>query len=162
MSKTKIYILFSNPREETDYNIISFTTDVYKVLEDCKKYELDLIYEEEKGENLTVELIEDKKYIDFQYTEGERYVLTTFESDIPSDREMYAVFANGYEKYFWDADLMGLFLSKETAVNTIISEVSKNYEEEGEIDNYRNLLKDGDSICDLEFTNWDIIKLKIE
>ena len=57
---------------------------------------------------------------------------------------------------------MGLFSSKETAVNTIISEVSKNYDEEGEIDNYRNQLKDGDSICDLEFTNWDIIKVKIE
>ena len=161
MSKTKIYILFSNPREETDYTIICVSTDVNKVLDECRKYNLDWYYEDEKGEPLTVELIEDKKYIDFQYIEGERYVLTTFETDFPSNREMYAVFANGYEKYFWEADLMGLFSSKETAVNTIISEVSKNYDEEEEIEGYRNKLIDSDSICDLDFTYWNIIKVKI-
>lgn len=138
------------------------TTNVNKVLEECREYELDSYYEDEKGEPLTIKLIESEKFIDFQYIEGERFVLTTFETDIPADRELYAIFANGYEKYFWEAELKGLFSTKEEAVNRIITEVSRNYDEEEEIESYRNLLKESDSICDLDFTNWDIIKVKVD
>ena len=168
MNNSKVYILFSHPSEEADYFIICVTTDVNQVLKECKDFELDLEFEEDKGEVLTIELINSKKYIDFGYMDGERYVLETLETTIPSNREMYAVLANGNEIYFWEAALKGLFPTKNEAVNSIILEISRDdndeYKENDEydIEQCRKMLTEYDRATDMDFTYWNIIKVKVE
>ena len=90
------------------------------------------------------------------------FVLNSYEVEIPENREMYGVVANGNELYCWEAEMKGLFYSKEEAIEAIISEISKKEVDLEDLEEYKNQLKILDSICDFDFTYWDIIKVKVE
>lgn len=162
MEKSKVYVLFSNTREETDYHILCATTDLQDVIEVCEESMLIADYEIEYNNDLTPDIIESKNYIDFRYDDdGVRCVLNSYEVEVPEDSLMYGVIANGDERCHWDAEMIGLYPTREAAVNVIINEISKREYEPDDIEQYREQLNSNDSITDLDFTYWDIIKMKV-
>ena len=162
MKKERVYVLFSNLREETDYHIICCTSDVEDVLNECEECFLTSDYEYEHGEDLTTEIIESKKNIDFGYDdEGVRCVLNSYEVTLLENHVMYAVIANGEEIYNWDADMLGLFSSKNEAIETIISEISKFDIDEEDLKDYRCQLLKSESLIDFNSTYWDILAIKV-
>lgn len=160
MKISKIYILFSHLHEGTDYSIFCSTTDAEEVLKECKEFGLTERFEDENDIKLTVETIERLNNIDFGFRDGVRYVLNTLEIGIPEDRVMYGVFLNGND-YCWKAEMIDLFPSKEKAIETVIENLSRKNYDPYEMEEYRNSLRNIDTLTDWDFNYWDIIKIKI-
>lgn len=159
MKKQKVYILFSHHSEETDYEIWSVTTDVEAVLTKCSELDLKDIYDEENDSELTAELIQNSKQIDFGFIDDNRFVLKSFEVTAPANNELYAVFANGEEEFSWNADLQALCSSKDEAIDFVIGKLSE-FEEE-QLEEYREHLADSNSISDSNFTYWNIVRINL-
>lgn len=158
MKKGRVYVLFSNPREETDYHIICCTNNVEKVLTECEGCFLTSDYAYEYGKELTAEIIESKNHIDFGYDDDDiRCVLNTYEVTVPENKEMFAVIANGDEIYSWNANIQGLYSSKDEAVEAIISKISKFDIDEKKLKDYRNELLKSGVLIDFNSTYWNII-----
>ena len=160
MKKQKVFILFSHHSEETVYEIWSATTDVEAVLSKCSELDLKDIYDEENDSELTAELIQNSKKIDFGFVDDSRFVLNSFEVALPANDELFAVFANGDEAFAWKGQLKGLFPSKEEAVDYVI-DVLSDFEEEDQLEEYRQQFADSNQITDFDFSYWDIIKIEV-
>lgn len=160
MKKQKVFILFSHHSEETDYEIWSATTDVEAVLSKCSELDLKDIYDEENDSELTAELIQKSKYIDFGSIDDHRFVLKSLEAVVPANNELYAVFANGEEEYSWEADLEALCASQDKAIDFVIGKLSE-FEDEAQIEEYREQFAETNYISDSDFTYWNILKLSL-
>lgn len=160
MKKQKVFILFSHHSEETDYEIWSATTNVEAVLSKCSELDLKDIYDEENDSELTAELIQNSKKIDFGFVDDSRFVLNSFEVAIPTNGELFAVFANGDEAFAWKGQLKGLFSSKENAIKHVI-DVLSDFEDEDQLEEYRLQFADSNQITDFDFSYWDIIKIEV-
>ena len=160
MKKQKVFILFSHHSEETVYEIWSATTDVEAVLSKCSELDLKDIYDEENDSELTTELVQNSKKIDFGFIDNNRFVLNSFEVVLPANGELFAVFANGDEVFAWKGQLKGLFPSKGKAIEHVIDVIS-DFEDEDQLEEYRHQFADSNQITDFDFSYWDIIKIEV-
>lgn len=160
MKKQKVFILFSHHLEETDYEIWSATTDIEAVLSKCSELDLKDIYDEENNSELTAELIQNSKKIDFGFVDDSRFVLNSFEVALPANGELFAVFANGDEAFAWKGQLKGLFPSKEKAVDYVI-DVLSDFEDEDQLEGYQQQFANSNQITDFDFSYWDIVSVTL-
>lgn len=160
MKKQKVFILFSHHSEETDYEIWSATSDVEAVLSKCSELDLKEIYDVENDSELTAELIQNSKKIDFGFVDESRFVLNSFEVALPDNGELFAVFANGDEAFAWKGQLKGLFPSNEKAIEHVI-DILSDLEDEDQLEEYRQKFVDSNQITDFDFSYWDIIKIEV-
>ena len=164
MEKKKVYILFSHFHQDSDYTINIATVDLTKVFDLCMEYGFNEYYEEEKDEPFTLEVLQHNNYVDFGYdcVEGSRTIFCAFDIEVPDDKIMYAVIANGDEEYSWEAEMVGIYTLRDKAVNAIVKELKKLTYDLDEIAEYRESLSSEDSITDMNFTNWSILQFVID
>ena len=85
-------------------------------------------------------------------------VIQSIEVDMPQNREMYGVFANGSEVYSWEGTMEGLYATKELAMEAIIKEATEDKDEAEEA--MEDLTKYGFYV-DTYMTHWIIIPITI-
>lgn len=161
MKKQKIYVLFSHGQEDTEYKIHMATTEAKEILNKWNELGLVEIYNDFHDIPLTHEILQHKNILDTPYMDdNRRYVLDTFDIEVPKNKEIYAVIINGKEN-FWLADMHGVFKSKEDAIDFIKYrlqewEITDNPEE------YCEGLEERNSMIDPQSMFWDIIRFNIE
>ena len=115
--------------------------------------ELDLveIYNDFHDIPLTHGILQHENMLDTPYMDdNRRYVLDSFNIEVPRNKEIYAVIINGKEN-FWLADMHGVFKSKEEAIDFIKYplqewEITDNTEEYCEALEERNSMVDPPSM----------------
>lgn len=86
------------------------------------------------------------------------YALQSIEVEVPQNREMYAVFANGSDVYSWEGAMEGLFATKEQAIEAIIKGAT---EDDDEAEGVMTELTENNFYMDPDMTYWNIIKISI-
>lgn len=160
MKKQKVYILFSHLSEEAEYEIWVASSNVETILNKCVELDLKDIYDDEHNQELDSELIQNSKQIDFGFIDDNRFVLKSFEVVVPTNNELYAVFANGEEEFSWEADLEAICASEDKAIDYVIGKLSE-FEDEDQVEEYREHLADSNSIIDSNFTYWNILRINL-
>ena len=161
MKKQKVFVLFSHLADDMEYEILLASTDVGKILKKWTEFGTADDFNFCHGSPLTAELIEFRGYLDSTYQEdNRRYVIDSFEVEIPESKEMYGVLITGDEN-MWLADMHGLAKSKEEAIDFIMNQL-KEWEITDYPEDYKESLEEKNSMVDPEYMHWDIIKVKIE
>ena len=158
MKNQKVYILFSHLSQEAEYEIWSASSNVEAILNKCLELGLKDIYDDEHDQELDSELIHKSNYIDFGFIDDDRFVLKSFEVEVPANNELYAVFANGEEEYSWEADLEALCASQDKAIDFVVGKLSE-FEDEELLEEYREQFAETDYITDSNFTYWNIVQI---
>lgn len=104
-----IYILISHYSESSDYQIIASTCDLMVFKNALQDYELDYNEDEfNRGE-----------YEDFGFIDGMRYVAYKFKKEIAQNRKLYMLFGNGYSRFSWEGQVIGLYNTKKELKDAI-------------------------------------------
>lgn len=160
MKKQKVFVLFSHPSQEAEYEIWCMSSDIETVLNKCIDLDLKDIYDEENDQVLDSGLIQKSKRIDFGFIDDNRFVLKSFEAAVPADNELYAVFVNGEDEYSWEAELEALFASRPEAIDYVAERLSE-FEDADQVEEYRKQFADIGNIIDANFTYWNIVKIHL-
>lgn len=104
-----IYILISHYSESSDYQIIASTCDLMVFKNALQDYELD--YNEDEFNRA--------EYEDFGFIDGMRYVAYKFKKEIPQNRKLYMLFGNGYSRFSWEGQVIGLYNTKKELKDAI-------------------------------------------
>lgn len=105
-----IYILISHYSESSDYQIIASTCDLMVFKNALQDYELE--YNEEEFNRA--------EYEDFGFIDDMRYVAYKFKKEIPQNRKLYMLFGNGYSRFSWEGEVIGLYTTKKELKDAII------------------------------------------
>lgn len=160
MKKQKVFVVFSHLVDDTEYEILLASTDAAKVLEKWTELGITEDYNRWHDSPLTAELIESEG-IDSPFMEdNRRYVIDSFDVEIPASKQMFGVLISGDEN-MWLADMHALAKSKEEAIDFIL-DLLKKWEITDYPEDYRELLEERNSIIDSAFMHWDVILVKID
>lgn len=160
MKKQKVFVLFSHLADDMEYEILLASTDAGKILEKWTEFVTadDDFWHDSP---LTAELIESRGCLDSTYQEdNRRYVIDSFEVEIPESKEMYGVLITGDEN-MWLADMHSLAKSKEEAIDFIMNQL-KEWEITDYLEDYRESLEERNSMVDPYFMHWDIIQVNVD
>lgn len=161
MKKQKVFVIFSHLADDTEYEILLASTDAAKVLEEWTELGITEDYNSWHDSPLTAELIESKGMFDSPFMEdNRRYVIDSFDVEIPECKEMYGVLISGDEN-MWLADMHALVKSKEDAIDFIMDRL-KEWEITDYPEDYRESLEERNSMVDPDYMYWDIIPVKID
>ena len=162
MNKSNVYVFFSYESESDDFEVLFSTTAADKMLKILiDEYNLEDDFYLEFKEDLTIESLERKCSYPTRIWDEDMYewlVLQSIEVDVPQNREMYAIFANGSEVYSWEGAMEGLYATKELAIEAIIKAAT---EDDDEAEEAMTDLTQHNFYVDPYMTHWIIIPISI-
>ena len=161
MKRQKLYILYSHFWHSTAVIIRYATTDFERIKVSFKNL---WNHFDEAGYKVPTPFLptpDSLKIIDFGMdNECERFVIQTFDTEIPEDKFLFGIFeiprdSNG------EGEMLEICISKDQAIKRVLMEICDDNTTKVERANYIFELENATTLCTDSFDLWNIIKFKV-